>query len=32
MAIEWLKNADEGLSRGKDSGRAVLMDFNAAPM
>jgi hypothetical protein len=32
MAVQWEKNVDAGLQRAKESGRAVLLDFSAAPM
>jgi hypothetical protein len=32
MAIKWKKDVDEALREAKQSGKALLMDFNAAPM
>ncbi len=31
MAISWRKDVDAALAEAKVSGRAVLLDFNAAP-
>lgn len=31
MAIEWSKDVDEALERARETGRPVLIDFNAAP-
>ncbi len=32
MTVEWQKDIDSGLKQAKASGRAVLLDFSAAPM
>jgi hypothetical protein len=32
MAISWRKDVDAALAEAKASGRALLLDFNAAPM
>ncbi len=32
MAISWRKDVDAALAEAKTSGRAVLLDFNAAPL
>jgi len=31
MAIPWIKDVDTALAQALASGRAVLLDFNAAP-
>jgi hypothetical protein len=31
MAISWRKDVDAALAEAKAGGRAVLLDFNAAP-
>lgn len=32
MAVQWENDVDSGLRRAQESGRAVLLDFSAAPM
>jgi hypothetical protein len=32
MSIEWSPDFDEQLRRAAESGRAILLDFSAAPM
>jgi len=32
MAISWIKDVDQALAEAKARGKAVLVDFNAAPM
>jgi hypothetical protein len=32
MAIAWRKDVDQALAEAKASGRALFLDFNAAPM
>jgi hypothetical protein len=32
MAIAWRKEIDQALAEGKASGRALFLDFNAAPL
>jgi hypothetical protein len=32
MAISWRNDVDAALAEAKASGRALLLDFNAAPM
>jgi hypothetical protein len=31
-AIQWLKDVDAAFAEAKATGKAVLVDFNAAPM
>ena len=31
MAVEWRKDADAALAEAKSAGKAVLVDFSAAP-
>jgi len=31
-AIQWLKDVDAAFAEARSSGKAVLIDFNAAPM
>ena len=32
MAISWIKDVDAGLAQAKEQGKALLLDFSAAPM
>jgi hypothetical protein len=32
MTVQWEKDIDAGLRRAQETGRAVLLDFSAAPM
>jgi len=32
MDITWRKNVDQALAEAKASGRALFLDFNAAPL
>ena len=32
MTVQWEKDIDSGLKKAQASGRAVLLDFSAAPM
>jgi hypothetical protein len=32
MSLQWTKNADEALERGRNEHKPVLLDFSAAPM
>ncbi len=32
MDIAWRKNVDQALAEAKTSGRALFLDFNAAPL
>ena len=31
MAVNWIKDADEALSRAKEQNKPLLIDFSAAP-
>ena len=31
MKVNWLKDADEALTRAKDENKPLLIDFSAAP-
>jgi hypothetical protein len=31
MAIQWQKDPDEAMAQAKKSGKAILLDFSAAP-
>jgi len=32
MSIQWTKDVDAALRQGKEQGKALLLDFSAAPM
>lgn len=32
MAIQWTNDVDQALAKGKQEGRTLMLDFNAAPM
>jgi hypothetical protein len=32
MAVSWSKDVDQTLSTAKEQGRAILLDFSAAPV